>query len=414
MEEKDILDYDQMKIEEGGENGGAAKPTLSHLNQTISDAFKPKKLKEAGAPLRKYIETFVAYDFKQKPDHMVIEDDEPATVAGVLQTNKIDKAAYCRDLQKCMNKWNKNKGVAELNDVFAKLAKDPSEADAAAGNKAQKDASYSVPSTKEDSKKRKKGGSSSHATNAVAAANNIKDPVVKDPPALRKSGDSMILESSAAPASGNAATGTAAVKDSKKGKDKENIDELAIMYYENPLKDAEFETMFKASITANKSFPRRLEEVPLVGFEKAVEKDPKYVEMRLDSEYDNFVQENCLELESYVTQINKKFSKDPKRMKDEATKMRLNSLRIECTVGVHDMFTFLPHVEEKPFFVFIDRSIKFIKVSENAPEFKKQLDNITWPLYADFFFERLHHTHGNKYSIITDALNSNILTKGNF
>ena len=251
MEAKDILDYDQMKIEEGGENGGVPKPALSHLNQTISDAFKPKKLKEAGAPLRKYIETFVAYEFKQKPDHMVIEDDEPAAagqnIGGGLQTNKIDKAAYCRDLQKCMNKWNKNKGVAELNDVFAKLAKDPSEAEAAA-NKSQKDASYSVPSTKEDSKKRKKGGSSSHATNAVA--NNIKD-AVKEPPALRKQADSMVIEQSAAPASGGsggAAATSAAVKDPKKGKDKENIDELAIMYYENPLKDAEFETMFKASV----------------------------------------------------------------------------------------------------------------------------------------------------------------------
>lgn len=238
MEEKDILDYDKMKIEEGGENGGAAKPAMSHLQQTISDAFKPKKLKEANAPLRKYIESFVAYEFKQKPTgEMIIEDEEPtAQTPGNFAANKIDKAAYCRDLQKCMNKWNKNKGVVELNDVFAKLAKDSSETESTM--KAQKDAAstYSVPSTKEE-KKRKKGSSSHASNNAAAAVNNVKD--VKELPALRKQGDSMVIEQNAAPAG---------VKDPKKGKDKENIDELAIMYYENPIKDADFEAMFKTSV----------------------------------------------------------------------------------------------------------------------------------------------------------------------
>lgn len=86
--------------------------------------------------------------------------------------------------------------------------------------------------------------------------------------------------------------------------------------------------------------------------------------------------------------IKSKNYSDPKKIRDEATKMRVRSLPIECSVQIQDVFNFLPHIEEKPFFVYMDKVIKFIKASEDTPEFKKQLDNITWPLYADYFYEK--------------------------
>jgi hypothetical protein len=58
----------------------------------------------------------------------------------------------------------------------------------------------------------------------------------------------------------------------------------------------------------NKQFPQRVEELPIVGFAKSLEKDIMYHEHTFDSEYDNLVNENCLELEAYVGQVNKRLS----------------------------------------------------------------------------------------------------------
>ena len=227
-----LLDYDQMKKEELTENNDSSvkKPVVSQLDIQVGGAFKPKKLKNSNAPLRKYLEVFVNYEFKDKPSEMVIEDDNNFQTPESFFAKKIDKAGLCRELQRCMNKWNKNKSSIELNDVFTKLAKDVSESESVIKNQKDNVSTYSAPSVKEDNKKRKKG-----SYNFSSSGINIKEQ--KEVPSLRKT--ESIVEPNAS---------TSVNKDQKKVKEKENIDELAIIWYENPLKDSEFESMFKASV----------------------------------------------------------------------------------------------------------------------------------------------------------------------
>lgn len=42
---------------------------------------------------------------------------------------------------------------------------------------------------------------------------------------------------------------------------------------------------------------------------KSLEKDKKYREATFDPEYDDFVSDNCLELEAYVSHIDRKYSR---------------------------------------------------------------------------------------------------------
>lgn len=44
---------------------------------------------------------------------------------------------------------------------------------------------------------------------------------------------------------------------------------------------------------------------------KTLEKEKKYREATFDPEYDDFVSDNCLELEAYVSQIDRKYSRFP-------------------------------------------------------------------------------------------------------
>ena len=227
-----LLDYDKMKIEEEQEKSGenAKKVPVSQLDAIVGEAFKPKKLKHSNAPLRRYIDNFVNYEFKERPGEIVIEEENNVQTPGSFFAKKIDKAGLCRELQRCMNKWNKNKSSVELNEVFTKLAKDVSESESIIRNQKDNISTYSAPSVKEDTKKRKKG-----SYNISSTGINIKEQ--KDVPTLRKT--ESILDQNAS---------TSVTKDQKKGKEKENIDELAITWYETPLKDSEFEAMFKTSV----------------------------------------------------------------------------------------------------------------------------------------------------------------------
>ena len=233
VNDKDTLDYDKMKIEETSTRNGdrpGEKAKELPIDLVISDSFKPKKLKDTDAALRKYIESFIGYEERAKAKELIVEEDENFPTPGAFFATKIDKVAYYKELQRCMNKWNKNKASQELNEVFVRLIKDASESESM--RKLTKDnmSTYSAPSVKEDTKRKKKG--SQHLS---AAAINMKD--VKELPSLRKMTDSTIDPST-----------QASTKESKKQKEKENIDELCILYYETPLKDQEFEIMFKNSV----------------------------------------------------------------------------------------------------------------------------------------------------------------------
>lgn len=234
--DKDTLDYDKMKVEETSTRNGdrpAEKAKELPIDLVISDSFKPKKLKDTDAPLRKYIDSFIAYEERAKERELVVEEDEQnfPTPANFFAT-KIDKVSYYKELQRCMNKWNKNKASQELNEVFVKLIKDASESESMMKLMKDNNSTYSAPSVKEDNKRKKKG---SQHLSSQAAAINLKE--VKELPSLRKMTDSTI-DPLAQPST----------KESKKQKEKENVDELCILYYEAPLKDQDFEIMFKNSV----------------------------------------------------------------------------------------------------------------------------------------------------------------------
>jgi hypothetical protein len=226
IKDNEVLDYDKMKIEEGG-----AEVNGAQANSVLGEAFKVKKLKDPNAPLRKYMESFVKHEDKNKASEINVEEDEEnMQTPGNFFAKKIDKSAYYKDLQKCMNRWNKNKNSSELNDMFSKLTKDASESE---GNvKHQRDSgTFSIPSVKEDKKKKNKGNNGVHHTGHHLKEN-------KDMNVMRKAPDSaMSIENAIVP-----------MKDSKKGKEKENADELLIMFYEFPIKEQEFDAMFKASV----------------------------------------------------------------------------------------------------------------------------------------------------------------------
>ena len=219
-----------MKIEESIQRNGESdgpKLNTTQIETTISEAFKPKKLKDPSAPLRKYIDAFTKYE--EKGQEIIVEEDDNVQTPASFFAKKIDKATYCKDLQRCMKKWNKNKNSVELNEIFSKLTRDASESESTLRLQKDNMSTYSAPSVKEDTKKRKKG--STNVSNF-----NFKDN--KDFPQLRKMTENAI----------DNMPGSTTNKEHKKLKDKENNDELLYMFYEAPLKDQDYEVMFKTSV----------------------------------------------------------------------------------------------------------------------------------------------------------------------
>jgi hypothetical protein len=234
-EDKDTIDFDRLKKEESvTEDKKTKKKTKSITeksdNKQIADLFKAPKPKNPDSLLRKYILDFVNYDSKLQANEIITETDE--LMMNGKQGYKIDKQFYVKEIQKCFSKWNKNKSAPELLDALNRLTRETSELDKSL--RLQKEVSnLSVPSLKED-KKRKK---SYVAPALVPQPSQIKE--VKEPafiPVMKKMYDQA-----------HEAGGTT-YRDQKKLKEKENSDELLYLFYEEPLTDQEFESMFKLSV----------------------------------------------------------------------------------------------------------------------------------------------------------------------